>query len=114
MNYLIFAIDEPEIVVHHIEPPSISVNYLSQLDSSDGGGSGSNSRLFTFSNGELDIDGNRVFNHNLGTEYVDVSIFRNDGLKIIPDSITYELNRVIVNLRGYQPLIGFWRCLIEI
>lgn len=114
MRYHIIALNEPTIAVVWKKPDSICVNYLSKLDSSEGGGSGSNSRLFTFSNGDLDVNGSRVFNHNLGTEYVDVSVFRSDGLEIVPDSVLYELNRVTVTLRGFQPLVGFWRCLVEI
>lgn len=114
MKYLIFAIDEPEIYITYKDPPEISVNFLAKLESSSGGGSGDTSRLFVFSNGELDTNGSRIFNHNLGTEYVDLSIFNQEGLKVVPDSVIYELNRATVNLKGFQPLIGFWRCLIEI
>lgn len=114
MKYLIFAINEPEINVNYQKSPEINVNYLSRLDSSTGGGSGDTSRLFTFSNGDLDVNGNRTFHHNLGTEYVDISVFNQNGLEIVPDSVIYQLNSVIVNLKGFQPLTSFWRCLIEI
>jgi len=79
------------------------------ITATGGGGGGGNSAYgLNFTNGNLTA-GVLTVNHNLNSQYVNVTVFDNTDVQIIPDSVTAtSTNASAVDLTSFGTLAGTW------
>lgn len=111
-HFLVTLIPDTNLELNLEEPQSLNFNYATILQSVGGGGS-ENVRLYQFQDSGLAIDGSIMFPHNLGSPYVDFSVYSPDFGEVNPDDDLYEPNQLTIWLQSYRPLVGIWRIRIE-
>ena len=80
------------------------------ISSGGAGGSGSTgSHTEEFDDADLDGSGDLIIDHNLDSQFNNVTIYNNLNEKIMPDKIiATSASRVTINLDSFSPLTGNW------
>lgn len=75
---------------------------------SGSGGGGGNTATADFVNGDL-AGGVYTFNHALGVKFLNISVYDDSDIEVVPDDITAtDTNNTAVDLSSYGAISGTW------